>query len=158
MYLTLIICIVLLIILIFVGLYVSYKKAKVTSIFTTPDACADPLQIDINFGSNKELSFKSNLLSLKNKCKYEYSKDDKANVCKYFSTIDGRIFNTHGTCNDLKNQLAGCNIDKNDCTLYNLCCKEKDNYLFLISFFIVILIFIILIQFKFILYKYTKFK
>ena len=151
MYLTLILSIILLLILIFVGLYVSYKKGKVTSILSTPDACSDPLQVDINIGSNHEFSFKSDLLSLKNQCTYEYSKDDKVNVCKNFSTVDGRIFNTHGTCNDLKNQLAGCNMDKNDCTLYNLCCKEKDNYLFLISILIVLVTFIILVQLKFVL-------
>ena len=152
-----VICIASLLILTAIIVGIKLHKPPPSTTFSTPDACADDLEVVINNPSDPNNPIKipkmlTKHLSLKNQCSSDYSNLDKQKVCNFFSTVDGHMFNTHGTCKDLRRQLKACGMSKDQCNLYTKCCKDSDTLMFflniglLLSF--VLLIFFIIIYIR----------
>lgn len=156
-----IVSIVFIIILGAIIIKIKLHKPPPSTTFSTPNACAKELivnikdpkdptkQIEILPRFNKNLSQK---LSLINQCSADYSKIDKQKVCNFFSVVDGHIFNSHGSCKDLRRQLKDCGMDKETCNLYTKCCKDIDN----LMLFLTIGIFISLIALIFFILIYIR--
>ena len=145
-----IVSIVFIIILGAIIIKIKLHKPPPSTTFSTPNACAKELivnikdpkdptkQIEILPRFSQKLSQK---LSLINQCSADYSNIDKQKVCNFFSVVDGHIFNSHGSCKDLRRQLKDCGIDKKTCNLYTKCCKDMDNLMLLLTIGIFISIF-----------------
>jgi hypothetical protein len=136
---------------------IKLHKPPPSTTFSTPNACADPLIVKINNPGDPTKSiqipkFFTENLSLKKQCAADYSKIDKQKVCNFFSVVDGHIFNSHGSCKDLRRQLKDCGMDKETCNLYTKCCKDMDN----LMLFLTIGIFISLIALIFFILIYIR--
>jgi hypothetical protein len=135
------------------------KKSSPSSTFEAKNVCAKPDEKDpekkthlvINLPNDKQITLKNNLindtLNIHNQCNIPKNVSDKysKNICKFYSIVDGNTLHTHGNCDDLKKQLNKCGINKNDCSLYNLCCKNNAFTFFMLELFLTIFVILLIL-------------